>query len=107
VTRAGGWLRRTSIDELPQLVNVLRGQMSLVGPRPVLPWEAELFPVWARSRFAVPPGLTGLWQVSGRNRLTMLEGLRLDAEYAARSTLLLDLRILLLTIPALLRGGAR
>jgi lipopolysaccharide/colanic/teichoic acid biosynthesis glycosyltransferase len=107
VTRVGAFLRRTSIDELPQLVNVLRGDMSLVGPRPVLPWEAELFPHWARVRFAVPPGLTGLWQVSGRNRLTMLEGLHLDAEYVDRATPLYDLRILFLTIPALIKGGAR
>ncbi len=107
VTRVGAFLRRTSIDELPQLVNVVRGEMSLVGPRPVLPWEADLFPHWARARFAVPPGLTGLWQVSGRNRLTMLEGLRLDIEYVARARPLYDLGILLRTVPALLRGGAR
>ena len=107
ITRVGAWLRRTSIDELPQLFNVLRGDMSLVGPRPALPWEVELFPVWAASRFLVLPGLTGLWQVSGRNRLTMLDGLRLDVEYVGRCTILTDLRILLRTLPALLRGGAR
>jgi lipopolysaccharide/colanic/teichoic acid biosynthesis glycosyltransferase len=81
--------------------------MSLVGPRPALPWEAALFPDWAAPRFTVRPGLTGLWQVSGRNRLTMLDGLVLDADYVARQSLFLDLAILLRTVPAVLRGGAR
>jgi lipopolysaccharide/colanic/teichoic acid biosynthesis glycosyltransferase len=107
VTPVGRLLRRTSIDELPQLINVLRGDMSLVGPRPALQWEAELFPVSVTCRFLVLPGLTGLWQVSGRNRLTMLEGLRLDTEYVTRCTLLTDLRIMLCTPLSLLRGGAR
>jgi lipopolysaccharide/colanic/teichoic acid biosynthesis glycosyltransferase len=105
VTPIGRWLRRTSIDELPQLINVLRGDMSLVGPRPVLPYEAELFTERHRDRFLVRPGLTGLWQVNGRNRLTMLEALELDVEYAHRHGLLLDLAILARTLPALLRGG--
>jgi len=107
VTRVGRLLRRTSIDELPQLVNVLRGDMSLVGPRPALPWEVELFPVSASSRFLVRPGLTGLWQISGRNRLTMVDGLRLDVEYVAKCALRTDLLILLFTPLTLLRGGAR
>jgi len=107
VTRVGALLRRASIDELPQLLNVLRGDMSLVGPRPPLPWEVEMFPVWAASRFVVLPGLTGLWQVSGRNHLTMLDGLRLDVEYVVDCALWLDLRILARTLPALLNGGAR
>lgn len=107
VTRVGALLRRTSIDELPQLVNVLRGEMSLVGPRPALPWEVEMFPTWAHQRHAVRPGLTGLWQVSGRNRLTMTEGLRLDVQYVDQATLLGDIVIMLRTVPALLRGGAR
>ena len=107
VTRVGRILRRTSIDELPQLVNVLRGDMSLVGPRPALPWEVELFPASASSRFLVRPGLTGLWQISGRNRLTMLDGLRLDVEYVRRPALRTDLRILLVTPLTMLRGGAR
>lgn len=107
VTRVGRLLRRTSIDELPQLVNVLRGDMSLVGPRPAIPWEVEMFPPWAMARATVRPGLTGLWQVSGRNRLTMTEGLELDVEYVKRATLLFDLQIMFRTIPALLRGGAR
>lgn len=107
ITWVGALLRRASIDELPQLVNVLRGEMSLVGPRPVLPWEADLFPAAVRSRFLVPPGLTGLWQISGRNRLTMLEGLRLDVEYVSRCTLTTDLQIMARTPVSMLRGGAR
>ena len=107
VTRAGAVLRKTSIDELPQLFNVLRGEMSLVGPRPALPWEARMFPAWAASRFSVRPGLTGLWQVSGRNRLTMLDGLVLDVDYVSRHNVFLDLYILVRTVPAVLNGGAR
>jgi lipopolysaccharide/colanic/teichoic acid biosynthesis glycosyltransferase len=107
VTPVGRFLRRTSIDELPQLVNVLRGDMSLVGPRPALPWEVELFPISAYTRFFVLPGLTGLWQISGRNRLTMLEGLRLDVEYVKACALSTDLRIIFFTPLTLLRGGAR
>jgi lipopolysaccharide/colanic/teichoic acid biosynthesis glycosyltransferase len=106
ITKPGRFLRKTSIDELPQLLNVLRGQMSLVGPRPVLPFEADLFPEWAFERFEVKPGLTGLWQVNGRNKLTMDEGLRWDLEYVRTRTVRLDLRIIFKTIPALL-GGAR
>jgi lipopolysaccharide/colanic/teichoic acid biosynthesis glycosyltransferase len=108
VTPLGVWLRRTSLDELPQLFNVLRGEMSLVGPRPVLPWEAELwpsaYPAYA-SRFEVKPGITGLWQVSGRGTLTAEESIRLDAEYVRRRGIILDLVILASTLPALLRGG--
>lgn len=106
VTRLGTWLRRTSLDELPQLVNVVAGNMSLVGPRPVLAWEAKLFAEAARARFRVPPGLTGLWQVSGRSRLTMRQALDLDVEYVRRQSLWLDLSILLKTLPAQLRRGA-
>jgi lipopolysaccharide/colanic/teichoic acid biosynthesis glycosyltransferase len=108
ITRAGRFLRRTSLDELPQLINVLRGDMALVGPRPCLPWEAELFPAEFAERFTVPPGLTGLWQVSGRSTVSTLDMLRLDLAYVRRRRVLFDLRILLLTLPALLRGdGAR
>jgi lipopolysaccharide/colanic/teichoic acid biosynthesis glycosyltransferase len=103
----GRLLRRTSIDELPQLINVIRGDMSLVGPRPVLPWEVELFSTSARTRFLVLPGLTGLWQISGRNRLTMLEGLRLDVEYVTRCAFSTDLMILCFTPLSILRGDAR
>jgi lipopolysaccharide/colanic/teichoic acid biosynthesis glycosyltransferase len=107
ITPVGRLLRRTSIDELPQLVNVLRGDMSLVGPRPALPWEVELFPISASCRFLVRPGLTGLWQISGRNRLTMLDGLRLDVEYVKRCALATDLLIMFCTPVTMLRGGAR
>jgi lipopolysaccharide/colanic/teichoic acid biosynthesis glycosyltransferase len=107
VTRVGAVLRRCSLDELPQLWNVVRGDMSLVGPRPVLPWEAELFPDWADARFDVQPGVTGLWQVSGRNRLTMTEGLVLDVRYVTSRSLALDLLILLRTVGAVLGRGGR
>ena len=106
VTRLGGWLRHTSLDELPQLINVLRGEMSLVGPRPMLAWEAELLSAPLRRRFAVKPGMTGLWQVSGRSRLPMSRALELDVEYVARRSLLLDLVILARTGPAAFRGEA-
>jgi lipopolysaccharide/colanic/teichoic acid biosynthesis glycosyltransferase len=107
VTPLGRLLRKTSLDELPQLVNVVRGEMSLVGPRPVLPWEAELFEPRHRLRFAVKPGMTGLWQVSGRNTLTMGQALDLDVQYASRRNLAVDLVTLVRTIPVvLLRRGA-
>ncbi|MBN1091269.1 sugar transferase [Blastococcus sp. TML/M2B] len=108
VTRSGRFLRRTSLDELPQLINVLRGEMSLVGPRPCLVWEAELFPEEFAGRFRVRPGLTGLWQVTGRSTVGTLEMLRADAEYLRDRSVALDLAILLRTVPSLLRGdGAR
>lgn len=108
ITRVGRFLRRTSLDELPQLINVVRGDMSLVGPRPALPWEAELFSAAHLARFLAAPGVTGLWQTSGRNTLTMLEGLDLDLEYVRRQSFLLDMRILLKTVPAVLTArGAR
>jgi lipopolysaccharide/colanic/teichoic acid biosynthesis glycosyltransferase len=106
ITQLGAWLRKTSLDELPQLVNVVRGEMSLVGPRPVLAWEAELFTDEARARFRTRPGLTGLWQVSGRNKLTMPQALELDVEYVRRQSLWLDLTIMARTVPAQLRRGA-
>ena len=105
VTKIGRALRRTSLDELPQLWNVLVGDMSLVGPRPALPWEAELFSATHQERFLVPPGLTGLWQVSGRSRLPMREGLDLDVEYVRRQSFLLDLVILAKTVPAVLSAN--
>jgi lipopolysaccharide/colanic/teichoic acid biosynthesis glycosyltransferase len=105
VTRIGSFLRKTSLDELPQLINVLRGEMSLVGPRPVLPWEGKLFEPWDRVRFAVRPGITGLWQVTGRSALTMQQALDLDVEYALRRTIVLDLVILLRTVPSVFRRG--
>ena len=108
ITRIGRFLRRFSIDELPQLFNVLKGEMSLVGPRPSLPWEVELFTAEQRRRHLCTPGITGLWQVSGRNALSMVEMLRLDVEYVERRSLLLDLWILLRTPNAVLFDrGAR
>jgi len=106
VTPIGRWLRRTSLDELPQLINVLRGEMSLVGPRPALAWEAQLYREDENRRVDVLPGITGLWQVSGRSRLSMRQALALDVEYVRRRTLWLDLVILVRTIPALLRHEA-
>ena len=106
VTRLGAWLRRTSLDELPQLVNVLRGEMSLVGPRPMLPWEAQLFGEPYQQRFAVKPGITGLWQVSGRSRLSVRTALELDLEYVGRRSFFFDVSILARTLPAVFRGGA-
>jgi lipopolysaccharide/colanic/teichoic acid biosynthesis glycosyltransferase len=102
VTSVGAFLRRSSLDELPQLLNVVRGDMALVGPRPVLPWEAALFDPRYRARFSVRPGLTGLWQVSGRARLTMREALDLDVAYVEQQRLSLDLRILAKTVPIVL-----
>jgi lipopolysaccharide/colanic/teichoic acid biosynthesis glycosyltransferase len=104
ITPLGKLLRKTSLDELPQLLNVLRGHMSLVGPRPVLPWEAELFEPRHRIRFLVRPGITGLWQVNGRSTLSMRQALDLDLEYVMRRSLSLDLLTLLRTLPAVLRG---
>jgi lipopolysaccharide/colanic/teichoic acid biosynthesis glycosyltransferase len=102
VTPLGRFLRRTSIDELPQLLNVIRGEMSLVGPRPLLPWEAELIAPAYSPRFLALPGLTGLWQVSGRNKLTMRQGFDLDVEYVCRRSFSFDLAILLKTVPVVL-----
>lgn len=102
VTRVGAWLRRTSLDELPQLWNVLRGEMSLVGPRPALPYEVELYEPPHRERLTVRPGITGLWQVSGRSQLSMRQALDLDVEYVRRRGLGLDLWILARTVPVVL-----
>jgi lipopolysaccharide/colanic/teichoic acid biosynthesis glycosyltransferase len=102
VTRVGSLLRRTSLDELTQLWNVVRGEMAFVGPRPVLRWEEELFPEWSRRRFDVRPGLTGLWQVRGRSSLTYHQALALDVEYVGSRTPWLDLRIFAVTPVALL-----
>jgi lipopolysaccharide/colanic/teichoic acid biosynthesis glycosyltransferase len=107
ITPLGEWLRRTSLDELPQLFNVLHGEMSLVGPRPMLSYEAQMFDEAYQRRFAVKPGITGLWQVNGRSRLPMRKALELDVEYVIRRSLMLDLAILLRTVPAVFRGGAR
>ena len=99
----GAWLLRAAgLDELPQVLNVLRGEMSLVGPRPCLPTEAELYQPWQRERFDTLPGLTGLWQVSGKNRTTFEEMVHLDIRYARTKSFWLDVRIVALTVPALL-----
>jgi lipopolysaccharide/colanic/teichoic acid biosynthesis glycosyltransferase len=102
VTRFGEFLRRTSLDELPQLWNVLRGDMSLVGPRPPIPYEVEHYrPHWF-ARFAVKPGVTGLWQVSGRSEVSLEQMIELDVEYVRRRSVPLNLWILLRTVPAVL-----
>jgi lipopolysaccharide/colanic/teichoic acid biosynthesis glycosyltransferase len=106
VTKVGELLRRTSLDELPQLVNVLLGTMSLVGPRPCLEWEARMFPAEFRPRFSVRPGLTGLWQISGRSAMGTLEMLHLDLAYVRTRNLAGDLSILARTIPSMLRDGS-
>jgi exopolysaccharide production protein ExoY len=99
----GGWILRASgLDELPQIINVLRGDMSIIGPRPCLPSEAELYQPWQRERFNALPGLTGLWQVSGKNRTTFDEMIRLDIRYAQTRSWWLDLKIIVLTLPALI-----
>jgi lipopolysaccharide/colanic/teichoic acid biosynthesis glycosyltransferase len=102
VTRFGRLLRRSSLDELPQLWNVLRGEMSLVGPRPPIPYEVEHYPPHWFARFAVKPGITGLWQVNGRSQVPLEEMIRLDVEYASRRSLWLNIVILLRTVPAVL-----
>jgi exopolysaccharide production protein ExoY len=100
---AGGWLLRSSgLDELPQIINVLRGEMSIVGPRPCLPYEYEHYSTQQRQRFNCMPGLTGLWQVSGKNRTTFEEMVRMDIDYTRQNSIALDLKIVALTIPALL-----
>jgi lipopolysaccharide/colanic/teichoic acid biosynthesis glycosyltransferase len=102
VTRIGRILRRTSLDELPQLWNVLAGDMSLVGPRPVMEYERDRFEPWHFEREAVRPGITGLWQVSGRDRLSAPEMLALDVQYVRRWSMWFDLEILARTMPAVL-----
>jgi lipopolysaccharide/colanic/teichoic acid biosynthesis glycosyltransferase len=102
VTRFGAFLRRTSLDELPQLWNVLRGEMSLVGPRPPIPYEVDHYPPHWFERFLVKPGVTGLWQVSGRSEVSLEEMIELDVDYARRRSVLLNVWILLRTIPAVL-----
>ncbi|HYP22652.1 MAG TPA: sugar transferase, partial [Actinomycetota bacterium] len=106
VTKVGWFLRRTSIDELPQLFNVLRGEMSVVGPRPPLSFEVEMYQEWHRRRLEVRPGMTGLWQVSGRSKMTFDEMVRLDIHYIETWSPLRDVSIVLRTIPALLRKEA-
>jgi len=106
-TPVGRFLRRTSLDEFPQLINVLKGEMSLVGPRPPLPREVAHYEEWQKGRLAIKPGLTGLWQVRGRSDLTFDEGVLMDLYYIENWSLRLYFQILFRTIPAvLLRRGA-
>ena len=98
----GKFIRRFSIDELPQLLNVLRGEMSLIGPRPALPYEVEVYNEWHRRRFEAPPGITGLWQVSGRNRLSFEEMIELDIDYLENWSMFRDIRILFRTVGVVL-----
>ena len=102
VTRAGRLLRKSSFDELPQLLNILRGEMSLVGPRPALPREVALYSPEQRLRLSVTPGLTGLWQVSGRANLTFEQSMELDLEYIRRQSFGLNVVLLARTVPAVL-----
>jgi lipopolysaccharide/colanic/teichoic acid biosynthesis glycosyltransferase len=104
VTRVGSTLRKLSIDELPQLINVLKGEMSLVGPRPPLLSEVDLYDWSDRRRLSIKPGITCLWQISGRNELTFEEWMILDRKYIDNWSVWLDLKILLLTIPVVLFG---
>jgi lipopolysaccharide/colanic/teichoic acid biosynthesis glycosyltransferase len=108
VTRIGRLLRKSSLDELPQLFNVLKGEMSLVGPRPPIEYEVRRYTPEHRQRLAAVPGITGLWQVEGRSRVTFDEIVRMDVEYIQRQSLWLDLKILILNIPAVLcaRGAS-
>ena len=108
VTGVGRFLRKTSLDELPQLVNVVKGEMSLVGPRPVPTYEVAEYEDWHHERLAALPGITGLWQVKGRGEVSFEEMVRLDVEYVRTASLRLDLKLLALTIPAVVVGrGAK
>ncbi|HNM45706.1 MAG TPA: sugar transferase, partial [Candidatus Sumerlaeota bacterium] len=104
ITRFGRWLRKTSLDELSQLLNVLRGDMSIVGPRPEMPFIVDQYEPWQRRRLDVKPGLTGLWQVIGRKNLPLHLNMQYDLYYIKNQSILLDIEILLRTIPAVLKG---
>jgi len=107
VTKIGKFIRRTSIDELPQLYNVLKGEMSIIGPRPVPVYEADLYNLWQSERMDAMPGITGLWQVVRRGKSSFEEQLRLDIRYIRNQSLVMNLKILLLTIPAIItKSGA-
>jgi lipopolysaccharide/colanic/teichoic acid biosynthesis glycosyltransferase len=104
VTRLGALLRKTNLDELPQFFNVLKGEMSIVGPRPDIPFAVNMYTKWHRQRLLVKPGITGLWQVGGRKSLSFDQMVRLDIKYINRESLLWDTRIIILTIGTVLRG---
>ncbi len=103
VTKVGGFLRRTSLDELPQIFNVIKGQMSLVGPRPAIPYEVELYDEGQLGRLAAKPGISGLWQVSGRSSVSFQEMVALDLHYIEKRSVWMDLGIIARTLPALIR----
>jgi lipopolysaccharide/colanic/teichoic acid biosynthesis glycosyltransferase len=105
ITRVGSLLRKTSIDELPQFINILRGDMSLVGPRPPLPNEVRQYDRWQRRKLSVKPGLTCLWQVNGRNQVDFEDWMKLDLEYIDHWSLWMDAKILLKTVPAVFKGN--
>jgi exopolysaccharide biosynthesis polyprenyl glycosylphosphotransferase len=104
ISQTGSWLRKTSLDELPQLWNVLRGEMSLVGPRPPLPREVAGYDIWHRRRLSMKPGITGLWQVSARREEDFDRWVELDLDYIDGWSIWLDLKIILRTVPAMLQG---
>jgi lipopolysaccharide/colanic/teichoic acid biosynthesis glycosyltransferase len=106
ITRVGRFLRRTSLDELPQFINVLNGEMSLVGPRPAIPYELASYQTWHRRRvLEAKPGITGVWQVAGRSRVKFDEMVRMDLRYAMSWSPWLDVKILLLTPLAVIKGS--
>ncbi len=109
ITKAGKWLRKFSLDELPQLWNVFKGDMSLVGPRPPLPHEVEKYDAWQRRRLSMRPGITCLWQIGGRNQISdFKDWMKLDLDYIDNWSLMLDVKILFKTIPVVLFGiGAK
>jgi len=108
ITRVGKFIRKTSLDELPQFFNVLQGEMSLVGPRPPLPYEVSLYSPHDQLRLAGKPGLTGIWQVYGRSRVPFADMVEMDITYLREQSLLLDLKLIILTVPVMIlgRGGA-
>ena len=98
ITRIGKFIRKTSIDELPQLINVIKGDMSLVGPRPSLPKEVEEFEPWMKERLEVKPGLTCIWQISGRNNIDFEDWMKLDIKYVRERSLIFDIKLILKTV---------